>query len=330
VRGRGLYSQVISETNNEQTLELIVRARYGEPSGLLSVASVTANLRASATTDAQLGIGPSSNYKGNLVPLSLGVTYEENPTIAYTPIQGENYAKAVLSPVSLDVLVLLAGIEYAPARLVSILIKQVNGLQNPLYGPPSARADFDSSVALLQRLQLAGQATWTSTSPKPGGFALVIHNYWPGNRDVVRELLRRWGLSPSLARGDRDIVLPVNLAIGQGTKAELNVQTRSVYDLIELAASAVEVPKEHVALGLPDPALDGVSAMLGLLRIRSSANSPSTAVLAAVRHRGFWFYISADDAQSKHAFRLLQTLLGMRLIEGSTQTVPTLTIPVAK
>ena len=51
VRGRGLYSEVISATNNEQTLELIVRARYGEPAGLLSVASVTANLRASATTD---------------------------------------------------------------------------------------------------------------------------------------------------------------------------------------------------------------------------------------------------------------------------------------
>lgn len=135
VRGRGLYNEVISETNNEQILELIVRARYGEPAGLLSVASVTANLRATASTAAQFGIGPSSNYNGNLVPLSLGFGYEENPTIAYAPIQGERYAKAILSPVSLDVLVLLAGSEHAPARLTSVLVKQLQRLKESAVRP---------------------------------------------------------------------------------------------------------------------------------------------------------------------------------------------------
>ena len=67
VGGRGLYNEVITATNNEQTLELIVRARYGEPAGL-SVATVTA-VPAVVSTAAQFGIGPSSNYSGNLVPL---------------------------------------------------------------------------------------------------------------------------------------------------------------------------------------------------------------------------------------------------------------------
>src|SRR5262249_52458109 len=64
VRGRGLYNDVINDTNNQQTLGLIVRARYGEAAGLLSVASVTANLHTTASADAQFGVGPSSNYKG--------------------------------------------------------------------------------------------------------------------------------------------------------------------------------------------------------------------------------------------------------------------------
>ena len=46
----------------------------------------------------------------------------------------------------------------------------------------------------------------------------------------------------------------------------------------------------------------------------------------AVRHRGYWFYVSADDAPSKLAFRLLQTLINMRLVEAAPQAVPTLTI----
>ncbi len=329
VRGRGLYNEVIGATNNEQTLALIVRARYGEPAGLLSVASITANLHATASTAAQFGVGPSGNYSGNLVPLALGFAYEENPTIAYTPVQGERYAKAILSPLGLDVLLLLAGSEHKPTNLTSVLVKQVNGLHNPLYGPPDAGAAFQQSIALLEQLERAGQVTWTSTARKTGGFALVIHDY-AGNQEAVRDLLRRWALSPALARGDRDIVLPVNLAAGHPTKPELNVLTRSVYDLVNLAASAVDVPPEHTALGLTVRALDGVSSFGSFFRIRSSPEFPSTPVLVAVRHRGYWFYISADDGESKQAFQLLQALIGMRLAEGTAQSVPTLTIPVSK
>ena len=201
VRGRELYNEVISDTNNQQTLELIVRARYGEPSGLLSVASVTANVRTTALANSQFGVGPTANFQGNLVPLSLGLAYEENPTIAYTPVQGERYAKNILSPIGLDMLVLLLSMERPPHELLSVLIRQINGLQNRMYGPQQTGSAFHDSVGLLARLEDAGQATWTSTSTKDGAFALVIHDYAPANRTVVRELLQRWGLPASLARG---------------------------------------------------------------------------------------------------------------------------------
>ena len=330
VRGRGLYNQVISDTDSQQTLQLIVRSRYGEPTGLLSVASVTANMRVTAMANAEFGIGPSANYQGALVPLALGLAYDENPTIAYTPVQGDRYARSILSPLGLDVMMLLLGIERAPHQLIAILVKQVNGLQNPMYGSPQTGAAFQESVALLARLEDAGQATWASSSTKDGSFALVIHDYAPSNRNVVRDLLRTWGLPASLTQGDRDIVLPVKLAVGKGTKPELNVQTRSVYDLIELAASSVDVPPEHVASGLADPGLEGLSPFRGGLHIQSSPSYPSTPVLVAVRHRGYWFYIAADDGPSKLAFRLVQTLIGMRMVEGTPQTTPALTIPVSR
>jgi hypothetical protein len=330
VRGRGLYTQVISDTDSQQTLQLIVRTRYGEPTGLLSVASVTANMRTSATANSQIGVGPTANYQGNLVPLSLGLAYEENPTIAYTPVQGERYAKSLLSPIGLDMLVLLLSMERAPHQLLATLVKQVNGLQNPMYGSPQASAAFQDAGALLARLDRAGQATWTSTSTKDGAFALVIHDYAPANRNVVRDLLRTWGLPASLAQGDRDIVLPVNLAVGKVTKPELNVQTRSIYDLIEIAANSVDVPPEHVEQRLADPGIEGLSPFRGGLRIQSSSSYPSTDVLVAVRHRGYWFYIAADDGPSKLEFRLLQMLIGMRMVEGSPQTTPALTIPVSR
>ena len=184
-------------------------------------------------------------------------------------------------------------------------------------------------MALLEDLERAGQATWTSSAQQTGGVALVIHGY-AAERAVVHELLRRWDLSPSLARADRDIVLPLRLAVGQPADPALNVVTRSVYELVTLAASAVDVPPEHAALGLTDPAPGSCLALPGLVRSHSSPDPPSAAVLVSVRHRGYSFYILADDAESKRAFQLLQVLIGMRLVEGAPQSVPTLTIPVGK
>ena len=259
VRGRGLYNEVITQTNNEQTLELIVRARYGEPIGLLSVVSVTANLRASSMLGTQIGFGPSANYQGSLVPLSAGVAFETNPTISYVPVQGERFAKSILSPIDVEVLGLLLSTERDSLRLMSVLIKQMNGLRNSMLDPPASRVAFQESIYRLARLQSAGQAGWAGSETSPGSLTLVIHDYAPTNVDVVRELLRMWGLPDSLARQGHDIVLPVKLAFGNGSTPQLNVQTRSVYDLIQLAATAVQVPAEQIELGLPDAGLDELS-----------------------------------------------------------------------
>ena len=64
--GRGVYAEVINRTEDEQILNVIVRQRYDETFGMMSVTSVTANLRFSAQAGANIGIGDSDNYAGNL------------------------------------------------------------------------------------------------------------------------------------------------------------------------------------------------------------------------------------------------------------------------
>lgn len=328
IRGRGLYNDVISRTNNEQTLELIVRARYGEPLGLLSVASVTASLRTAATAESQIGFGAPGTYEGNLVPLALGLTYEDNPTISYTPVQGERYMKSLLAPVEIDTLVMLLGIEHAPAQLISILVKHLNSLQNPMYGTPEDRRAFRDSITLLGRLQDAGVATWTATGAST--YALVLHDYTPHERDTVRALLRSWKLSDAAVRDGRVIELPLRAGVGAATTPALNVQTRSVYDLIEIAATAVEVPQAHAGRGLADLPPGITAPLTGFFTVHSGPQPPADDTLVATRHRGHWFWIAANDRPSKTLFRLLQSLIGMRFADGTPQSVPTLTIPVGK
>ena len=54
--GRGVYAEVINRTEDEQILNVIVRQRYDETFGMMSVASVTANLRFSTQAGANIGM----------------------------------------------------------------------------------------------------------------------------------------------------------------------------------------------------------------------------------------------------------------------------------
>src|SRR5262247_2919700 len=105
--GRGAYNDVIARTSSEQTLGLIVRLRYADPIGLLAVSSVTAGLKFSAEAKSEVGFGPRANYAGQLVPFSAGIGYEDSPTIAYTPVDGEAFLREWLSPVTMETLALV-------------------------------------------------------------------------------------------------------------------------------------------------------------------------------------------------------------------------------
>lgn len=87
----------------------MVKSRYGETSSLLAVSGVAANVHFSTNAGVQAGFGSCDNYEGNLVPFTGGVAYEENPTITYAPVQGEQYLRQLLSPIPLDLLILFLG-----------------------------------------------------------------------------------------------------------------------------------------------------------------------------------------------------------------------------
>ncbi len=114
--GRAAYNEVIAKTDDDQSLAYIVRLRYGKTVNLLTVASITANVRFSANAGAQFGIGPDENFAGNLVPLSGGIAYEENPTISYLPVRSDKHLRQILSPIPLERLIPLFPVRSTSCR----------------------------------------------------------------------------------------------------------------------------------------------------------------------------------------------------------------------
>jgi hypothetical protein len=275
-------------SNDQQTLNMILAIRYDETFSLMTVASVTANVRISTSLNAEFPIGPEDNYRANLVPLSAGFAYEENPTISYLPMQGEQFIKQLLSPMPIDLVALLQVGAQDPELIMLSLIDDINGIRNPAFLYPGVEPDprFERIVELLARLTRAGEMSWVTRSDSVRGLSLVIFNYETDLLEEVTELVGLLGLSADPSTG-QDIVLPARLEVGRGRGDSLRLQTRSVVKCLRVAAAAVEVPTEHVEAGLAREQVP-LGPVGGYLRIKAARSRPKN-VLVAVQRHGFWF-----------------------------------------
>ncbi len=325
--GRGVYSEVINRTEDEQILNVLVRLRYDETFGMISVASITASLRFRAQAGAQFGIGDIENFAGNLVPLSAGVSYEENPTISYVPLSGEDFTRRMLSPISASEWILFAGNAKHPGNVVAVAARRVNGLRNPLPGEEPPSPEFARFVDLYDRLRHASvldivQAPGTNSETI---YYWDIHDYDDAHGDNVREFLDLLGIEAKL--DGSAILLPFREAFGRSVSA-IHVQTRSAYDVLRVFGAGIEIPSAHLEAKIVEPLPSAVPEERRLVTIRSSEKRPDDATVR-IRFRDQWFYIDATDTRSKRAFWFLRTLIGMRLSEtGAVQKAPVITVPV--
>lgn len=328
--GRASYNDALIDTNSEQILAMIVRMRYGEPAGLLAVTSVTANLHIKANIGSEFGIGPDNSFEGNLTPLSAGIGYEENPTVSYAPVHGRKYLRELLAPVPIDLTVLLLASMGQTPQGMELLVSSINGIRNPAFliepaGEPDPR--FARIARLLAELGRGGHVDWSQEPSEPPSYALVLSGEGEEYSQQVREL---YGLLGFAAPSNLDGVvrLPVQAGIARPETAAIRLRSRSLYELLGIAASSVEVPDEHVDSGFaPASARPGTSRPA--MRIRASSSRPWGVPLKFKRY-GWWFFVDFDDADSKLTFRLLESLLSVEMFDSAAKTAPVLTVPVSR
>ena len=115
---RNEYNKVLANTNDEEVLLNLVRRRYADSIAILEVNSVSTSLE----WKKNMGIS-AKFFDGDIADNSLGLggnsSYSEKPTITYIPLNGADYVKNVLSPISLDTIL-------APSTLLNTQTKAKN------------------------------------------------------------------------------------------------------------------------------------------------------------------------------------------------------------
>ncbi|MEM9064054.1 MAG: hypothetical protein AAGB51_01030 [Planctomycetota bacterium] len=324
--GRSAYNDAIISTGNEQVLSLIVRHRYAENAQLLAVSSVTANMRVSARVGSEIGLGPDSNFAGNLVPLSTSVLVEENPTISYSPLDGERFIRELLSPLPLDLALLLIAADYEPIDIFAFLVDSVSTSKTAAIGEATGSDSIDVAlfIGLLRELELHGSVRWNL---EPDRESTLVLRWSDEGEPAAKALTAALRMEHPSERILRIRVLDPNT---RSTQGDLVVRTRSIGDLVRLAGAAMNVPHEHVESGLArdipiDPGVEG------LITIRGSRTRPNKPYIAVQQH-GQWYWIATTDLQTKRFFKLLTTLISVRLSDSvrGDSPKPILTIPTAR
>ena len=138
------YNRAVQLTANEQMLLNIVRMRYRDAPEFVAVSSISTQF----TFDAGATVG--TDLKSSLPDIfhaDGSVAASERPTITYMPLQDEQFAHRLLSPMSMETLLLLTRTGWSMERVLRLIVQNINGLDNATSagGPtPQLRPDFES------------------------------------------------------------------------------------------------------------------------------------------------------------------------------------------
>jgi hypothetical protein len=125
------YNEVVRDTNDEQLLINIVRLRYADSPVFIDLPNITS----------QFEVAGHGNYLGgygNQTPgrASLGfgdLSLRDTPTLSYHPREGREIAKALLTPMSADLLIVVN----AGANLEQLLLFTMNDINDVPNAPSS-------------------------------------------------------------------------------------------------------------------------------------------------------------------------------------------------
>ena len=143
-QSRQRLNQAMRQTTEEQILTAIVETRFGHGPTYLNIAAINAQLLWSA----EIGGNWSPDGTSAVAP---GISYQEQPTITYAPLTGEEYARQIMTPVVLDTLLLFLSAGWSVGDVFNIVVQRIGPETNGTFSSPRTPTDVPPPVAGFRR-----------------------------------------------------------------------------------------------------------------------------------------------------------------------------------
>ena len=251
-RDRVGYITALAESWKEQTLLNVVRMRYGDAPGFLDVSSVIsgyAAIQGQLAAGAAISSDLTATIPSNQVTLGGNVTYLDRPTITYTPLTGDKFAKSLLRPIPPSAIFELIQAGYPADLILLMTTRAINGVYNRSSAGGRTRepdADFYPLLDALRRLQLSGAVSLRLEKHGADDTEILIFSgrhsaEVDSDLAYVRKIL---GVVPGKS-GELTLTFG---ALPRGDK-EIAVLSRSMLEILLEVSYGVDVPEAHVSEG---------------------------------------------------------------------------------
>ena len=320
------YTAAISDSWKNQMLFNMVKIRYGDAPVFLDVSSVISQYQVAGGVN----LGATINYPPSSTSGTLGWagTYVERPTITYTPIMGDKFARSLMSPVPPPALLSLMQAGYPVDLVFRLLVQEINGVRNRFGGEAraqSAEPEFYSLIEKMRQIQSSAAIgmRFTRKEKEEATFMVMRGERDPAIEALSAEVRKILGLDPDAKE--------FNVVYGAVPKdgKEIAILTRSMLQVIVDLSADIEVPAAHVEerrVG-PTHVEEAVKSgkILPLVRIHSSSEKHKDAFVS-IQYRDTYFWIDDRDLMSKKIFSFLMFLFTL-METGEKGTAPVVTVP---
>jgi len=324
-RDRYDYTAAIADSWKRQMLFNMVKMRYGDAPVFLDVSSVISQYQIAGTVN--LGATVTSAPFNNFETLGATGQYVDRPTITFTPIIGDKFARSLMTPIPPSAVISLMQGGYPVDLVFRLMVNEINGVRNRFGGEARAHPadpEFYPLLEKMRKIQSAGAfgMRFKKMGKEEEALMVIRGKREPAIEALATDVRRSLGLDPqanefkvvygSIPRNDKEIAM----------------LTRSILEvLIDLSAD-IEVPAADVQEKRVFPTFAETAAgekIRPLVRIQSSSGKPGDAFVS-VPFRNSYFWIDDRDLVSKKIFSFLMFVF--TLVEtGEKGPAPVITIP---
>jgi len=322
-RDRMHYTTAVANSRKEQMLLNIVKSRFADAPAFLEVASVVSGYSLEQGVSLNGQFSPESLRGDTFAAGGLAAKFTDRPTISYSPMTGEQFARSLMSPVPLDVLMFVVQGGTPADFIMGLTVQSIEGHHNLGMFAGQLQAADPQFTRLLQLFRALQQAHVTESDIRKENDKVEIDiRFHPADASKA-------GLAEQLAEAKAILGIPTQLdqvKVVFGTlipePGVIGIRTRSLLQIMSTLGAGVEIPPDDPAHDSAFP-VDASVAPRGF-KVHSGKDKPAGA-FAAVPYEGLWFWIDRRDLPSKTTLATVTLLFNF--LEGGSTASPVLTIP---
>lgn len=317
------YSTAVAESWKEQLLLNIVRLRFADAPAFLEVASVVSGYTLETGVSLSGQYSPASLRGDTFAGGGVAAKYTDRPTISYSPMTGARYARSLITPVPLEVILFVMQGGTPADFLFGLTTQTIQGHRNEAMSAGQFQPADPAFARLLQLFRALQQAGISESEIKTEDDQTVAYLRFakldPSRGALTEELTEvkaLLGIPPQLDR------VKVAFATIDESPGVIGVRTRSLLQIMNTLSTGVQIPTDHPARANAFP-MDPALAPRAFT-VRSGKEKPNDSFVA-VAYQGLWFWVDRSDLASKSTLSAVTLLFNF--LEASDKSSPVLTIP---